>query len=93
MQVARSVCVLHFGLAIIGEEATLYAFRCEENSRDQATAWQGCNMSKVGEWTLTTPSELADMFYHLWIVADWFKRVYVPVLRDDLTQLSNSPGH
>ncbi len=94
-QVERSVCIIHFGPVLIDEEATLYAFRYEENSREthQATAWQGCNMSRLGEWTLTAPDELTDMLYHLQIVVDWVKRTYVPVLHDDLTQLSNSLGH
>jgi len=94
-QVNRSVGSLHFGLVLVDEEATLYVFQCEENlsKTDQAAAWQGCNMSKVGEWTLTAPNEVADMLYHLRIVADWVRRVYVPVLHDDLTQLSNSLGH
>lgn len=94
-QVERSIGRLHFGLVLIDEEATLYVFQREENlsKTDQAAAWQGCNMSKVGEWTLTAPNEVADMLYHLRIVADWVRRVYMPVLHDDLNQLSNNHGH
>ncbi len=88
-QLKKSACILHFGLAIVGKEATLYVFRCEEGNQketDQATVWQGCNMSKVGRWILTAPGHLADMFQHLQIIADWVKRVYVPALHDDLTR-------
>ena len=92
-QVERRVSILHFGLVILDEEATLFVFRCDKDPRDQTTAWQGCNVFEVGEWNLTVPDELADMLYHLRIVADWVKKVYVPVLREDLIQLSNSLDH
>jgi hypothetical protein len=50
-------------------------------------------MYKVGELALTDSEELADMLDRLQIVADWARRVYVPVLQDDLTQMFDSPGH
>ncbi len=52
-------------------------------------AWHGCSMYTVGEWSLMAPDKLADMLSCLRIVADWVRRVYVPGLQDDLTQLSN----
>jgi hypothetical protein len=39
-QVEKNVCILHFGLAIVGKEVTLYMFQCEEEKpkeTDQAT--------------------------------------------------------
>jgi hypothetical protein len=97
MQVERSTCDVHFGLAIMDKEATLYIFQCEENMKgegeDRAAAWHGCSVSNVGEWNLTDPDELADMLHRLWIVADWARKVYVPVLQDDLAQLSTSFGY
>lgn len=94
-RVERSLCNLHFGLVVVDDEATLYVFRCkEENSRetDQATGWQGCSMARVEHWILTNPDELADMLYHLRIVADWVKRVYTPALHDDLLICSTTPA-
>jgi hypothetical protein len=80
------------------EDATLYMFQCEEKlprggEKDGViAAWHGCNMSKVGEWVLTAPNELADMLDCLRTVANWVRRSYVPVVHGDLTQWSDILG-